>query len=67
MFMKSEGASSPLGGMGFLSEEEGDSVPRPPGKGLPSFAILFCLGDILTLLEKGHFNFARSGDILTLP
>jgi hypothetical protein len=24
-------------------------------------------GDILTLLEKGHFNFAQSGDILTLP
>jgi hypothetical protein len=23
-------------------------------------------GDILTLLEKGHFNFAQRGDILTL-
>ncbi len=24
-------------------------------------------GDILALLEKGHFNFAQGGDILTLP
>ncbi len=24
-------------------------------------------GDILTLLEKGHLNFAQRGDILTLP
>jgi len=24
-------------------------------------------GDILALLKKGHFNFAQSGDILTLP
>ena len=46
--------------------------PRAPGKGLPSFAIP-CFwhlnateGDILTLLKKGHFNFAQRGDILTL-
>jgi hypothetical protein len=57
---------------GDLSSSGRGLRPRTPGKGLTPFAIL-CFwylavpeGDILTLLEKGHFNFAQRGDILTL-
>jgi hypothetical protein len=39
-------------------------VPRTEGNKL---TIPTLEGDILALLEKGHFNFAQRGDILTLP
>ena len=47
--------------------------PRTPGKGLTPFANPCSKypkaleGDILTLLKRGHFNFAGKGDTLTLP
>jgi hypothetical protein len=41
----------------------GSKVPRTEVNKLTSTAE----GDILALLEKGHFNFAQRGDILTLP
>jgi hypothetical protein len=71
MEIKNEfGARSPMGDQALSGR---GLRPRAPGKGLPPFAILCSWyqsnpeGDILTLLEKGHYNFAHKGDILTLP
>ena len=43
-----------------------ESSGKELGKAREEITLTNPKGDILTLLEKGHFNFAHRGDILTL-
>ncbi len=55
-------ARSPHGGICFLFRGA-DAPSNPSALIAPAYRV----GDILTLLKKGHFNFAQEGDILALP
>lgn len=54
----------------LCSESSREELGKPRSKVLRTrgykLAATSPKGDILTLLEKGHFNFAQRGDILTL-